>query len=299
MKEYSNLPEISGWAALRAVVERGGVLEAAKVLRIGQPAVTKRLKALDAIYGTALFERVGGRLRLTPAGEKVYLLAVQTLDRQAALYDELQRLAHGTNRLRIEATFAIGEHLLPRLLVAFAEEHPEYEVSSRLAYGRRIQTHLATHLADIALVEDAPDHPELLVQKWMDDELWLVAGASHPLAHVGSMALEQLGQYDFVMREQRSAVRNAVDEALERVGVGTMKVAMEVGSTDAIIEILSHGLHLSFLPRFAVEERVGEGRLVHVSIAGFRILRTLWIARNREALDHPAAEAFIKLLRRR
>jgi DNA-binding transcriptional LysR family regulator len=297
--EYSNLPELTGWAALRAVIEKGGVSEAARVLHVGQPAVTKRLRALETCYGVPLLERVAGRLRLTTAGEKVYLLAVQTLDRQAALREDLQSIAHGQTTLRLEVSFAIGEHLLPDLLVQFAESHPQYRVRSRLGYGRTIQTHLATHLADLALLENAPDHPDILVQKWKEDELWLVAGPSHALAPAGVVTVEQLPKLDFALRERRSAIRDSLDEALRQIGIDRLKVAMEVGSTEAIVEILDHGRHVSFLPRFAVDEHVREGKLVHLKVTGFRIMRTLWIARHRSALDHPVAEAFIRMLRQK
>jgi DNA-binding transcriptional LysR family regulator len=295
--EYKNLPELAGWAALRATVEKGGVSEAARALRIGQPAVTKRLRALEECYGLPLMERVGGRLKPTAAGEKVYLLAVQTLDRQRALREELQSLVSGRKTLRLEASFAIGEHLLPELLLRFAERHPKYKVNSRLGYSRQIQTHLATGLADLALLESAPDHPDILVQKWMDDELWLVCGPAHPLAASERIPVEQLAQLDYVLRERRSAIRDAMDEALRRIGIEHLNVALEVGSTDAIVEILMRGRHVSFLPRFAVAGRVAQGKLARVKVTGFRIMRMLWIARNRAKLDHPVAEAFIKLLR--
>lgn len=295
--EYKNLPDITGWAALRAIVEKGGVTEAGRVLHVGQPAVTKRLRALEACYGVPLLERVGGRLRLTSVGEKVYLLAVQTLDRQAALREDLQVLSKGKTTLRLEATVAIGEHLLPDLLLHFTERYPQYTVSSRVAYGRQVQTHLATNLADLALLETAPDHPDILVQKWMEDELWLVSGLAHPLAKTDIIPVEKLPTLDYVLRERRSAIRDTVDEALRRIGIERLKIAMEVGSSDAIVEILGHGRHVSFLPRFAVAERVKRGRLARIKVMGFRVMRTLWIARNRTALDHPVAEAFIKLLR--
>ncbi len=297
--EYKSLPDITGWAALRAIVEKGGVTEAARVLHVGQPAVTKRLRALEVCYGVPLFERVGGRLRLTSVGEKVYLLAVQTLDRQAALREDLQVLSKGKTTLRLEATVAIGEHLLPDLLVHFTERYPQYTVSSRVAYGRQVQTHLATNLADLALLETAPDHPDILVQKWMEDELWLVSGPAHPLARTDIIPVEQLPQLEYVLRERRSAIRDTLDEALRSIGIERLKIAMEVGSSDAIVEILDHGRHVSFLPRFSVAERVEQGRLARIKVMGFRIMRTLWIARNRAALDHPVAEAFIKLLRQK
>ncbi len=295
--EYRDLPELGGWAALRAVVEKGGVNEAAKALHIGQPAVTKRLRALEESYGVALTERVGGRLRLTPAGERVYQLAVHTLDRQMILREELSALSQGKNSLQLEATSSIGEHLLPDLLLAFAEKHPEYKVSTRMRYSRQIQAHLAAGVVDLALLEIAPDHPDILVQKWMEDELWLVCGPKHPLAGSGMVAVEKLRDLSFVLRERNSASRETMETALRGIGVEKLKVAMEVGSGDAIMEILMRGRHVSFLPRFSVEDRVRRDRLVRLKVTGFRIQRTLWIARNRKAINHPVAEAFIKLLR--
>jgi len=290
------LPDVRGWAALRAVVEKGGVSAAAKALDVGQPAITKRLRALEQCYGANLTEKVSGRLKLTPAGEKVYLLAVQTLDRQTALQEELVHMAQGSDTLRLEVTFSIGEHLLPDILLQFAELYPAYTVQTRMAYSRNIQDHLATGLVDLALVESAPEHPDVLVQKWEDDELWLVCSPHHPLANTELLPLEQLCDISFVLREKRSSARTALDKALIGIGMGQLKIAMEVGSTDTIVEILSRGNHVSFLPRFAVQNEVKKGELFHIKVKGFRIMRTLWIARHRNKLNHPVAETLIKML---
>ncbi len=298
MPEYKNLPDMTGWASLRALVEKGGMLEAARVLNVGQPAVTKRLRALEKCYGMPLLERVSGRLRLTEAGEKVYLLAVQTLDRHLALRNEIINLAQGKSSLHLEVTFGIGEHLLSDLLIRFKEQQPDYKIESRLAYNRQIQTDLVMRRADMALVESAPDHPDILVQKWLEDELWMVCGPEHPLAGTDLLAVEELTKQAYVLRESRSSIRESLDEALARIKVEQLNIAFEVGSSEAIIDILERNQHVSFLPRFAVYERVTAGELFHIKITGFRILRTLWIARNRSALDHPVAEAFIEMIRK-
>jgi len=295
--EYNKMPDLNGWATLRAVVEKGGVTEAARVLHIGQPAVTKRLRALDSYYGMALMERIGGRLRLTPAGEKVYVLAVQTLDRLRALNEELAQLAAGKTSMRLEVTSTIGEHLLPDRLLHFNEQYPQFKVDTRMAYSRQIQTDLATGLADLGLLEIAPDHPDILVQKWMDDELWLVCGAQHPMAGTELLPVEALAELSYVLRERRSSTRETLNEALRGIGITQLDVSMEVGSTDTIIEILARGRHVSFMPRFAVRERVERGLLRHIKVTGFRIQRTLWIARHRSKLDHPVVEAFIETVR--
>lgn len=295
--EYTNLPDIDGLAALRAVVEKGGVSGAAKVLHIGQPAVTKRLRTLEDCYGIPLTQRVAGRLRLTPAGERVYQFAIQITDRLVILREELQVLAQGKNSLNLEVTFAVGEHFLPDLMLRFAEKYPDYQINSRLAYGRDIQTRLATGQTELALLEKAPDHPDILVQKWMDDELWLVCGASHPLAGTDLLPVEELTSLNYVLREKTSALREGLQEALRGIGIEKLNTAFEVGSTDAIIDILGRGRHVSFMPRFVVFDDVKAGQLFHLKVTGFRIKRTLWIARNRANLDHPVAEAFISLLR--
>ena len=111
------------------------------------------------------------------------------------------------------------------------------------------------------------------------------------------MPVEELTNLKYVLREKRSSIRESVDEALQRIGIDKLDFDLELGSSEAIIDILSRGKHVSFMPRFAVCERVSEGELFHIKVTSFRILRTLWIARNRAALDHPVAEAFIKLIR--
>jgi DNA-binding transcriptional LysR family regulator len=295
--EYSFLPDLDGWTALRAVVEKGGVSEAARKLHIGQPAVSKRLRALEECYGMTLLERIGGRLKLTVAGEQVYRFAVQVLDRHVALREDLQSLSRGLNTLRLEVTVAIGEHLLPDLLLRFSEQYPRYKVASRLGYGRQIEARLETGLADLALLEAAPDHPDVMVQKWMEDELWLVCGAKHSLAGAELVPVGQLSGLNYVLREKRSAVRDAVDRALQGIGIQNIRVALEAGSTDTIVEMLMRGKHVSFLPHFAVQERVADGSLHRIKVQGFRIMRTLWIARHRDYLNHPVAEAFIAMMR--
>jgi DNA-binding transcriptional LysR family regulator len=295
--EYRYLPDLKGLATLRAVVELGGVEEAGRALHVGQPAVTKRLRALDACYGMRLMQREGRRLELTPAGERIYSYARLVLDHQTSLLDDLESLRAGQNRLRLEVSFSIGEHLLPNLLLGFADAYPEYRIESRMGYSRRIQTHLATGLADLALLEHAPDHPDILVQKWLEDELVLVCGPTHPLWGSDLIPITELPQIHYVLREPQSSMRIILDKALHDIGIFQLPIAMEVGSTDTIVEMLERGKHVSFLPRFAVAENLAEGDLYRIKIQGLRIKRTLWIGRTRSNLNNAVAEAFIELLR--
>jgi DNA-binding transcriptional LysR family regulator len=295
--EYRNLPDLKGLAALRAVVELGGVDQAGHFLNIGQPAVTKRLRALEESYGTPLMLRKGRKLELTPSGDRVYAFAQLALNHQATLIEDLQNLAQGQNNLRLEVTLAIGEHLLPDLLLNFAETHPQYHIQSRMSYSRRIQTRLATGLSDLALLEQAPEHPDILVQKWLDDELILVCGPNHKLSSQHNVPIHRLMQQKFVLRESKSSIRIILDQKLKDAGIDNLPISLEVGSTDTIVEMLSRGQHMSFLPRFAVENALRKKQLHHLELDRFKIPITLWIARNRSSVNNPVAEAFIQSLR--
>ncbi len=295
--EYINQLDLKGLATLRAVVELGGVEEAGRALSVGQPAVTKRLRSLDSCFGVTLMHREGRKLELTPAGEKVYAYARLVLDHQTLLVDDLNALLLGANRLRLAVNFDIGEHLLPELLLSFADAYPEYRIDSRMDYTRRIQRRLATGLADLALLEQAPDHPDIMVQRWLDDELVLVCGPTHPLYQTDLLPITELEQLNYVLREPQSAMRIILDKALNDIAIRDMSISMEVGSTDTIVEILNRGRHVSFLPRFAVKEALARGELFHIKIQGLRIKRTLWIARTRANMSNPVAESFIHLLR--
>jgi DNA-binding transcriptional LysR family regulator len=296
-KEYTSLPDLNGWAALRAVVERGSVKAAAQVLHIGQPAVSKRLATLEACYQIPLMNRVRGRLRLTEAGEQVYQLAVQALDQHLALQEELLLLNKDQKSMRLETTATIGEHMLPNLLIQFKERFPHYKVDNRMGYGREIQTHLGRGMTDLALMENAPDHVDILVQKWMEDGLWLVCGSKHPMAETKEpLTIDLLPDLIYVLREKRASSRKDLQIALKRVGIRNLNVSLEVGSTDAIVKILNRGRHVSFMPRFAVIDRIKSGQLAHLTIQGLHIPRTLWICRNRKNLEHPVVENFIQLM---
>ncbi|VAW73009.1 hypothetical protein MNBD_GAMMA10-2782 [hydrothermal vent metagenome] len=295
--EYINLPDFKALATLKAVVELGSVNLAANALYIGQPAVTKRLRALDSSYGVPLMQHQGRKLKLTSAGEKVYAYARLVLELQASLLDDLASLRTGRNRLRLEVTFAIGEHLLPDILMHFAETQPELSIESRLGYSRRIHTRLTTGLADIALLELAPRHPNIKVEPWMQDQLLLVCGQGHPLWNTPSIEISQLGQLHYVLREAQSSIRNTLDQTLLDIGVKQLKVDMEVGSTDTIIGVLQRGKQVSFLPQFALNTCLQRNSLQHIKVNGLVIERTLWVAYNHANINSQGAEKFIQLLK--
>src|ERR1700739_651999 len=101
--------EFSQLETFLAVISYGGFHRAAGALRVSQPAVSARIKALEDSLGIQVFERVRSRLELSPAGKALRphaekLLRDVALARQAV--HELQPAVGGA--LRVAAAFSIS-----------------------------------------------------------------------------------------------------------------------------------------------------------------------------------------------
>ena len=152
--EYKSLPDMKALATLREIVERGGVAEAGRALSIGQPAVTKRLRALERSFNIELMVREAGRLRLTTAGERVYAFARLVMEHQLELLGDLNQLRAGRDRLRLAVTQSIGEHLLPDLLLAFGmrfDDRVTGNPKTYAPYAKKIHIDM-TPMVDVAFL---------------------------------------------------------------------------------------------------------------------------------------------------
>ncbi len=120
-----------------AVVEEGTVTGAARRLRMTQPPLTAQLHALEEELDCTLFSREGRRLRLTEAGQTLYLRAQTILGLCDAAQEEMQEYRAGTaGTLRIGVVSSVSGALLAEWLAAFSAEYPQlrYDISGENTY---------------------------------------------------------------------------------------------------------------------------------------------------------------------
>ena len=98
------------------VAQRLSFTKAGQALFISQSAVSKQVKALEEHYKTGLFERLGGSVQLTPAGQKLYQKLLQAKQLQQELQQEMSELSPGfapAVHLLIGASTTISLYVLP------------------------------------------------------------------------------------------------------------------------------------------------------------------------------------------
>ena len=238
---------------------RGGSTRAAadRVAR-SQSAASTALADLEAVLGAALFDRLGRGLALNENG-RALLPRVQALLDAAEAVQALFTAEHAAP-LRLAASFTIGEYLLPELIARWTQLHPDSRVQLRIANTREVIDAVTGFQADVGFIEGPQSHPEVRVRPWLVDDMVVVAAPGHPLA-AAVATRRQLAESTWVLREPGSGTRQVSDAWLVE-HLPHVRVGFELGSTEAIKQVVAAGGGLGCLSRHAVRQALEDGRLV-------------------------------------
>jgi DNA-binding transcriptional LysR family regulator len=280
-----------------AVAERRGFSRAAEALRISQPAVSKGVRELEEQVGAALLERGPGGVRLTDAGTVLAARARELFAIERAAEEEMRAL-RGLERgsLRIGASTTIATYHLPPVLAAFQARHPGVVLRLTSANTWAILDLLARREIDAALVEGPVDDAAFTVTPWREEKMLFVAAPAHRLLRRGAAAsATDLAEEIFVVREPGSGTREVVERVLARAGIVPART-LEVGSTEAIKQVVAAGLGVAVVSATAAADQIALGRLAPLpTVSGehVRMLSRVAIPGRRPS---PPGRAFARLL---
>jgi DNA-binding transcriptional LysR family regulator len=272
---------------------------AAKALRLTQAAVSQRIQALEAALGTPLFQRRGGRVLLTDAGQRLYPFSARIL----ALHREARQEVTGrkaplAGELSLAASSVPGEHLLPELLDAYQRKHPHVQLRVTISDSQAVLHQVEHGQAQLGLVGKKGDSPHLEYRCFACDRLVLVVPADHAWKRRKRISLEQLCREPLILREVGSGSRWSLEQALGRAGksLADARVTLELGSNEAIKEAVSRGMGLAVLSAHAVEKEVRAGRLHALGVTGLKLGREMFVVWDRRRVLPIAARLFLDLL---
>ncbi len=259
------------------VSREGNVTRAAEKLRVSQSAVSMSLSELERLLGEQLFDRRGKRLVLNDQGRALVSRAAAVLEQ----VDEISCFfsdAAGqlTGALRVGASSTIGNYLMPRILGAFRAKHPEARVSLDVGNTEQIVRELLHFNIDIGFIEGYCHQPALETIPWRQDLLAIHAGANHPLADRKSVSLKELRDAEWILREQGSGTREIFETALAGK-IDSLRVALELGNTEAIKEAVETGLGISCLSLLATRRARQSGALVALKTPSLDLRRNFYM----------------------
>lgn len=241
---------------LVSVFQHSNITRAAEELHLAQPSVSLAIKELEEYYGIRLFERIGRRISPTESGKSFYGYALHIV----SLFDEMEKKIKNWDTLgilRIGASITIGTHILPVLIQQYQLAYPNLRIEAIIGNSNCIEQKILDNTIDLGLIETQPDCPDLSSTPFMEDSLCAIVPPGHPLAKQKNVALPQLAQYPFLMREKGSAGREILDAcfALKQLSIQPL---WESSSTQAIVKGVAKGLGVAVLPYLLVEEDLRE-----------------------------------------
>jgi DNA-binding transcriptional LysR family regulator len=263
---------------LRAVAETGSFTAAGHHLHLSQSAVSRQILMLEDELEEQVFLRVGGKLRITPAGSALLALSRRVFEdieaTRAAIVDARQTLA-GTIRLIGGMTVCL--YVFPPLIKEFRRHHRNVEVKVTPASTPRLVRQLKTGAADLGLVTLPVDDAALEVAHAFEEELLLVMSPQHPLAHKKHVIPRDLARQAFVLFEAGSNSRRTIEEFFTRQQIAP-KVVTETENVEIIKAMVRVNLGVSIVPYQAVAREVASGQLAAARIGGHTLRReTGWV----------------------
>ncbi|KQY60008.1 LysR family transcriptional regulator [Aeromicrobium sp. Root495] len=271
-----------------AVARTRHFTQAADLMGVAQPSLSKQIRVLENSLGTPLFVRNRGGIELTSAGEALLphaervLIDVESAQRAVHEVAGLQR-----GRVRLGATPSLCDGLLPEVLTHFHTAHPDIELEIHEAGSRVLARELAQGRLDLALLiaprEAVTD--DIVATPVMRERLVLAAPPGSPLPDEVDVA--ELSDVPLVMFREGYDLRDVTIRAFEQAGVKP-RLSVEGGEMSAVLRFVEAGLGHAVVPEMVMSNRP---TLRSIRIRRPSLRREIALAHRAETLQL-AARAF-------
>ncbi|MYB84725.1 MAG: LysR family transcriptional regulator [Chloroflexi bacterium] len=290
---YHRTMDVSALRSFVAVCRSGSFRVAARERHVSQPGVSRHVQRLETELGVALLVRHRKHVVPTAAGSRLFAYAMDTIAAHDRIIESLARDdAAVEGELRIAASTAPGEYLLPGLLFQFTEIYPRVRPHVAVTDSASAIAQVAGSHADLGFTGMRVAHPSLEWTVVAEDELVLAVPGRHPFAGRASVDVSELKGLPFIEREPGSGTWTGLRRALDSAGIKEpgYTLVMVVNSTHATLAAVNNGFGFSIVSSLAVHEHEFD-QVYPARLTGLDTTRSLYMVK-RPQLDSSVAHAF-------
>jgi len=281
--------------AFSVLARTGSFTQTARELHITQSAISHSIKALEHDVGCRLLDRLGKKVVLTQAGEQLLQHATKILLEMENARESLGHLGKwGRGRLRIGASTTACQHLIPPVLREFKESFPDHVITIEPGDTSALVSALLRHRIDLAIAIEPDKEPQLEFHPLFNDELHFITGALHPWAKSRRVERSEVPKQNYILYNKHSITFRIIEEYFRREEM-VLNTVIELGSMEAIKELVKLGLGVSILAPWIARREIDEGSLVAVSLGRRKLERRWGILHWRGKRLDLAEETFIGL----
>jgi LysR family transcriptional regulator for metE and metH len=283
---------------VKAIAEEGGVTRAGLRLHLSQSALSHQLRDAEERLRARLFDRIGKRMVLTPAGERLLRSARVVLEELEGTEREIrQRATRPCGVLRLTTQCTTVYHWLPSRLRLFQGTYPDVDLQVVAGATDDPVPSLLEGRIDLAIVHRWARDPRLSTRPLFRDEVVVVMSPGHPLSKKPFVAAADFVPEHLILYSPPREANLVFREVLFPAGVSPARVTY-VQLTEAIVELVKAGLGISVLARWSVAPQVERGELVARSLTGAGRYRDWCAAYRRKPAPPPHLLGFVEVLAR-
>ena len=278
-----------------AVARLTSYSRAAEELHLTQPAVSTQVSKLEDHAGLPLFEQLGKKIFLTPAGTELLhhsRLIIQQFEDAEAAMTQFKGVAGG--KLNV-AVISAGDYFMPRLLVDFAGRHGGVILNLTVHNREGLLAQLADNLTDLAVMVRPPEGADTIHEPFAPHPYVIVANAGHPLVHEKRIPMARIVREPFVVREKGSDTWQSMADGFGR-HLERLNVTMEIKSTETIKQAVIAGMGVSFMSAHTVSRELRAGSLAVLDVQGLPLMLNWYVVQRRQKRLPPVAQAFRQFL---
>jgi DNA-binding transcriptional LysR family regulator len=292
-------PDIVELRAFCAAVDLGSLGRAARLLRVSQPGLSKRLRVLETIADVRLLERSPRGVSPTAAGRELYIAARKLLAEVETVEALMGSLVPQELPVRLAVSPTLAEFALPAALVEFGRHH-EWQVPVELTV---VNSLLVRELVrdgrvelGLAAVDPDSNEPGLSETPLCDDEVVVAVPREHPWSKLDEIERDEFVRMPMIMRDPNASSRRVVVQLLEEAGLALAPPLAEFGSTSAAKAAALAECMPALLSQFALAEQ--EQNLVIRRVRGLRFTRTFVLVHGGDGNLRPVVKALVDELLR-
>ena len=283
--------------AFATLARTGSFTLAAKELFLSQSAVSHSMKALETDVGCRLFDRVGKKAMLTQAGEALLHHTEKILQEMNAARAGLEQLGKwGVGRLRIGASSTACQYILPSVLREFKDSFPKCHISIEPGDTVEAVELLHNNRVDLAITLEPRNEDQFEFHPLFTDELGFLVGAMHSWARAGHVERREIPKQSYVLYNKNSYTFRMIKDYFNQEDM-VLNTVMELGSMEAIKELVKLGLGVSILAPWIAQKEVGDKTLITLPLGRRKLKRNWGIIHRRGRRLSLAEETFIDLCR--
>lgn len=273
-------------------------LKTADELYISQPALSKRIHAMEKELGVPLFHRMGNHTFLTVHGQAFRPYAeslVATYNSAKEYIRQIENMEYGT--LNFGATNFIGVYMLPAIVARFTKRFPNIKINMNINTSKNILEMLYKNQLEFVFLSDyiIDNKDNFIIEDYWQDNLKLVVSNKHRLFNEKSCSFFDVKDDLYISKKQQSSQYKFLDNIFKQFDFDFTNKFF-ISTQDAIKEAVINHVGVSIMSELAVEREVQMGLLAALDFKETTIQRNIQYVYLKNKYLTPAAKAFLELL---